>query len=92
MEKHVEKHLTPITKTPQMAQTVQQLKFQTILDIMLGVAVSLGETSNSITGLIGTLPYKGFFGGGGGGTGGDGTGGDGDGDGTGGDGDGDAGA
>lgn len=70
------RHITPVTRGPQKAQTVQQLKYETLLVYMLnglelvfGSFAALGETSNALQGLIETLPYKGYFGGGGSGTG-----------------------
>ena len=74
-------HLTVITRTPCKAQTAQQLKFETImvylnnfLSLQGGLYSILGELSNEgITPLIGTLPYKQYFGGGGTDTGGGGT-------------------
>lgn len=68
-----QRHLKMVGKSPQQAQTVQQLKYETLLvyltngfDLILGNMVNLAEVSNSLEGFIGALPYKGVFGGGGG--------------------------
>jgi hypothetical protein len=64
-------HISNLTKSPQRAQTVQQLKYETLLvylsngiSLTFGMFANLGETSNAIQGLIGVLPYKSFYNGG----------------------------
>jgi len=62
---HTRSHIVLLTKTPSQAQTVQQLKFDTLLQYLtnaLTLFADLGTTANSISG---ALPYKAFFGGGG---------------------------
>ena len=70
---HTKSHLTPVSKRPSKAQTVQQLKFDTIL-VYLNNFLSLTDatwalfgdiSNNGIQPLIATLPYKNYFGGGG---------------------------
>ncbi|NUM56599.1 MAG: hypothetical protein HUU46_23460 [Candidatus Hydrogenedentes bacterium] len=65
------RHIYEVTKSPRMAQTVQQLKYDTLLvyltngiNLVFGSFASLGEVSNSLQGLITVLPYKNFYGGG----------------------------
>ena len=65
-------HLASISRAPRQAQTVQQLKYDTLLvylnnglTIVFGLFSTLGETSNALENFPGTLPYKGWFSGGG---------------------------
>lgn len=65
-------HIRVVTRSPKKAQTVQQLKFDTILvyvtngfNLVFGIGNNIGETSNALQGLVDVLPYKNFYGGGG---------------------------
>ena len=67
------KHVLAISKSPKQAQTVQQLKYETILIYMTnglglisGLMANVADLSNSLENFAGSLPYKGFFNGGGG--------------------------
>ena len=68
-------HIVSVSRSPRQAQTVQQLKYDTLLvylnngvSLIFGMITNLAETTNSLQSFPGTLPYKGYFGGGGGST------------------------
>ncbi|MCC6153990.1 MAG: hypothetical protein IT367_09545 [Candidatus Hydrogenedentes bacterium] len=70
-------HMRFVTRRPAAAQTVQQLKYETLLvyidnayTLALGGLVGAANISNIFFDLGGSIPYKNFFGGSGSGGGG----------------------
>ena len=73
-------HMRFVTRRPAAAQTVQQLKYDTLLiyienayTLAFGGLVGIANVANIAFDISGSLPYKNFFGGGGSTSGGGGT-------------------
>ncbi|MCC6797003.1 MAG: hypothetical protein IT366_17945 [Candidatus Hydrogenedentes bacterium] len=78
--RNVRTHLQLLTRRPATAQTVQELKYDTLLvyiqnayTLAFGGIVGAANISNIFFELGGSIPYKNFFGGGGSSSGGGGN-------------------